>query len=245
MNLSSLLPFAFLALAAPAFAATTTLTVAAASDLTALEPVLDRAFYETNSHVRLRWVNAASAILSQQIDHGAPYDIFMSANVQYITQLASNGKLLRDSVAAYGVGRLGLLWHDGKHHPVKDLTQSWVRFVALPNPQLAPYGVAARHAVKHEGLWKQVQPKIVYGENVRETLEMFDSGNADAVITSDSLLPKRNPQIIPQEWHQPILQKAGVVAASPNRAAAEKFMQFLVGSAGQAVFAQFGFSSPK
>jgi molybdate transport system substrate-binding protein len=243
MKLSSILLTGFFALTAPALPQST-LTVAAASDLTALEPDLAQAFYETNSHIHLRWVNAASAILSQQIDHGAPYDLFMSANVQFIGQLASNGKLRPDSVAAYGTGRLGLLWRDGKQHGIKDLAQGWVRFVALPNPQLAPYGVAAVQALKHEGVWGQIQPKIVYGENVRETLEMFESGNADAVITSDSLLRGRNPQIVPQDWHQPILQKAGIVAASPNLAAAQKFMAFLVGPAGQAVFARFGFSSP-
>lgn len=221
------------------------LTVAAASDLTKLEPVLDQAFYRSNPNVRIRWVNAASAILSQQIDHGAPYDVFMSANVQFVEKLASNGKLAPDSVAAYGIGRLGMLWRDGKPHQISDLEQKWVRFVAIPNPELAPYGGAAVEALKHEGLWNRVQKKIVYGENVRETLEMFDSGNADAVITSDSLLPKRHPQVIPADWHRPILQKAGVVAASPNRALAEKFMRFLVSPAGQAVFAQFGFSSPK
>ncbi|MGH9651961.1 MAG: molybdate ABC transporter substrate-binding protein [Bryobacteraceae bacterium] len=240
--MSSLLLTIFLAV--PALAQST-LTVAAAADLTKLEPVLDRAFYQTDPGVRVRWVNAASAILSQQIDHGAPYDVFMSANVQYIEKVVSNGKMAPGSVAAYGVGRLGMLWRGGKSHSIKDLTQNWVRFVAIPNPKLAPYGVAAVQALKHEGLWKQVQKKIVYGENVRETLEMFDSGNADVVITSDSLLPKRHPQIIPADWHRPILQKAGIVAASPNRALAEKFMHFLVSPAGQAVFAQFGFSSPK
>lgn len=243
-SLSSLLLGIFLAFASPVFSQSI-LTVAAASDLTKLEPVLDRAFYETNSGVRVRWVNAASAILSQQIEHGAPYDVFMSANVQYIDKLASNGKLAPGSVAAYGIGRLGMLWRDGKSHSLKDLTQKWVRFIAIPNPELAPYGVAAREAMQHEGIWKQVQPKIVYGENVQETLEMFDSGNANAVITSDSLLPKRHPQIIPADWHRPILQKAGIVAASPNRVLAEKFMRFLLSPAGQAAFAEFGFSSPQ
>lgn len=242
--LSSLLLAIFSALAVPAFGQSI-LTAAAASDLTKLEPALDRAFYETNPKVRIRWVNAASAILSQQIEHGAPYDIFMSANVQYVERLATNGKLLPDSVAAYGVGRLGMLWRDNKPHRIQDLTQKWVRFIAIPNPELAPYGVAARDALQHEGIWKQVQPKIVYGENVRETLEMFDSGNADVVITSDSLLPNRHPQIIPTDWHRPILQKAGIVAASPNRALAEKFMRFLVSPPGRAVFAKFGFSSPE
>ena len=242
LNLSSLLLAFLLTASSPA---ALTLTVAAASDLTALEHDLELAFYHSNPNVHLNWVNSASAILSQQIDHGAPYDVFMSANSQFVDQLASNGKLVPGSVTVYAVGRLGMLWRDGEHHPLEDLRQKWVRFLALPNPDLAPYGAAARQALERERLWHEVQPKIVYGENVREALELFRSGNADAVITSASLLRGQNPQWIPQEWHKPIVQKAGMVAASPNRAAAQQFLQFLTSPAAQAIFAQFGFSSPR
>ncbi len=143
------------------------------------------------------------------------------------------------------MGRVAILWQDKKHHPLSDLAQNWVRFVALPNPKLAPYGVAAQQALEHAGIWKQVQPKVVYGENVRQTLQLFESGNADAVLTSDALLQGKNPELIPADWHQPIVQKGGIVASTPNRAAAEAFMKFLLSPAGQAVFAKFGFSPPR
>ncbi len=159
--------------------------------------------------------------------------------------LSSFGKIDPSSVRTYAVGRVGVLWRDGKQHPLKDLAADWVRFVALPNPKLAPYGVAAQQALEHAGVWKAVQPKIVYGENVRQALELFESGNADAVLTSNSLLQGKNPDLIPTDWHSPIIQKAGIVAASPNRAAAQKFLDLLLSPAGQAVFAKFGFSSPK
>jgi molybdate transport system substrate-binding protein len=183
-------------------------------------------------------------VLAQQIHNGAPYDVFMSANVQFVQDLVNSGDLRPDSVIAYAVGRVGVLWRDGKHHPIKDLASNEVRFVALPNPKLAPYGVAAQQALEHAGIWAQVRPKVVYGENVRQTLELFRSGNADAVLTSDSLLQGRNPQLIPADWHKPILQKAGVVAKTPNAEAARKFLSFLSTPAAQAVFAQFGFSKP-
>jgi molybdate transport system substrate-binding protein len=221
-----------------------TLTVAAAADLSALEPDLARTFYQTNPSLRLRWVNAASAILAQQITQGAPYDIFMCANAQFIDKLALNRKMAPGSVKAYAIGRLGMLWRDGKSHPISDLTQNWVRFLALPNPRLAPYGAAAVQALRHAGVWDRIQKKIVYAENVRETLEMFNTGNTDAVITAASLLRDRGAQLIPQDWHQPILQKAGIVAGTPNLDAAGKFMDFLLSPAAQAVFASFGFSSP-
>lgn len=218
-----------------------TLTVAAASDLTNMEPLLTSSFGKIQPDIHLRFVTASSAMLAQQIRNGAPYDVFLSANAQYVDGLSSAGKLARDSVRTYAIGRVAMLWRDGKHHPVNDLAQSGVRFVALPNPKLAPYGVAAQQALEHAGLWQQVQPKIVYGENVRQALQLFESGNADAVLTSDSLLQGKDPQLIPDDWHQPITQKGGIVAGSQNAEAARKFLDFLVSPAGQAVFAQFGF----
>lgn len=221
-----------------------TLTVAAASDLTNLEPALGSSFGKSVPGVQIRWVTASSAMLAQQIQNGAPYDVFLSANAQFVDQLSSFGKLRPNSVLAYAVGRVGLLWRDGKHHPISDLTGRNVRFVALPNPKLATYGLAAQQALEHAGLWQQVKPRVVYGENVRQALELFDSGNTDAVLTSDSLLKGRDPQLIPADWHQPILQKAGIVAGTENLGAARKFLDFLADPVAQAVFAQFGFSKP-
>ncbi len=124
---------------------------------------------------------------------------------------------------------------------LSDLRSDWVRFVALPNPKLAPYGVAAQQALEHAGLWQFVRKKVVYGENVRQTLQLFESGNADAVLTSDSLLIGKNPDLVPAPWHQPIIQKAGIVSASRNQTAAREFVSYLTSPAGQAIFARFGF----
>lgn len=222
----------------------TTLTVAAASDLTDLEAPLASSFGKTHPGIEVRWVTASSAILAQQIQNGAPYDIFLSANAQYVDLLQASGKLDAASVTPYAVGRVAILWRGGKHHEINELGQNWVRFVALPNPKLAPYGVAAQQALEHAGIWEFVRQKVVYGENVRQTLQLFESGNADAVITSDSLLQGKDPQLIPAEWHKPILQKAGIVAGSPHAETARSFLDFLRGPDGQAVFARFGFGKP-
>jgi len=255
VSLSSSL-VAFLLISSASAYPQNTLTVAAASDLTNLEPELAQAFRKnepnrgdeparlSEAKIRISFVTGASAMLSQQIENGAPYDVFLSANAQFVDRLGSSGKLLPASIRTYAVGRVAILWRDGKRHPINELGADWVRFVALPNPKLAPYGVAARQALEHAGVWNQVQPKVVYGENVRQTLQLFESGNADAVVTSDSLLQGKNPDVLPADWHQPIVQKVGIVAASPNRAAAQTFVDFLLSPAGQAVFAQFGFGAP-
>jgi molybdate transport system substrate-binding protein len=222
-----------------------TLTVAAAADLAPLENDLANTFRQTHPGISVQFVTEASASLSQQIENGAPYDVFLSANAQFVDRLSSFGKLRPDSVRAYAEGRLGLLWRNGKKLHISDLAATNVRYVALPNPKLAPYGVAAQQTLEHEGIWKQVQPKVVYGENVRQTLQMFESGNADAVITADSLLKGKDPDLIPVEWHRPILQKAGIVATTKHLTAAEAFLNFLTGPAAQMIFARFGFTSPR
>ncbi|MGI8959405.1 MAG: molybdate ABC transporter substrate-binding protein [Bryobacteraceae bacterium] len=244
VKLSSYLSLFFLLVIPSVAAAQTTLTVAAAADLSTLQPQLAQQFEKTNP-IRVRFVTGASAILSQQIENGAPYDVFLSANAQFVDLLSSFGKLRPDSVTAYAIGRVGVLWKDGNQHRISDLTENWVRFVALPNPKLAPYGAAAQEALEHAGLWKQVQPKVIYGENVRQALQLFESGNADAALTAAALLQGRNANLLPADWHRPIVQKAGIVAGTKNLEAARKFLDFLTSKAGQDVFAAFGFGSPK
>jgi molybdate transport system substrate-binding protein len=182
-------------------------------------------------------------MLMQQIENGAPYDLFLSANAQYVDALVSSGKLNPGAVA-YAKGQLAILWRDGKTHTIKDLTNDSVKFIALANPKLAPYGAAAQDALEHEHLWQKLQPKIVYGENVRQALQLFDSGNADVVLTADSLVSERKPQLIPAEWHAPIVQKAGVVSSSQKQKEANLFLQFLLGPTAQAIFARHGFGRP-
>lgn len=218
-------------------------SVAAASDLLPLQNKLQAAFEHTRPGAQLQFVSAASGILAQQIENGAPYDVFMSANARFIDRLSGSGKVVPATVVTYATGRVGVLWRDGKTHRVKDLAGDAVRLVAMANPQLAPYGAAARQALEHAGLWASVQKKAVYGENVRQTLQIFDSGNADAVLTAGSLLQGRSPLLIPAEWHDPIVQKAGLVAASAHSPAARMFLQFLTSPAAQAVFRQYGFSA--
>ena len=243
VSLSSCLTLTLFFLSTGFSVAQTTLTVAAASDLSTLAPELTQAFEKANPTVKVKVVNQASAMLAQQIENGAPYDLFLSANAQFVDQLVASGKL-KPGAVAYAVGRVAILWRDGKTHTIKDLTLDSVRFVALPNPKLAPYGVAAQEALEHEHLWQQVQPKVVYGENVRQTLQLFDSGNADAVLTSDGLINERHPQLIPTDWHKPIIQKVGIVSASDKQKEATLFFQFLLGPEAQAIFARHGFGKP-
>jgi molybdate transport system substrate-binding protein len=226
--------------------AAASLTVAAASDMTAAEQELTHGFQTAYPADTVRFAFAASGALAQQIANGAQYDVFLSANEAFVDQLAASRKILPDSVQVYALGQLGILWRDGKGHDIKELDDNWVRLVAIANPRIAPYGLAARQALETQRLWDTIRSKVVFGENVRQALQMFDSGNADVVLTDYSLVTGRpSAVVIPQDWHKPIRQKAGIVAASSRPELARKFLAFLRSPDGARILTRHGLKLPE
>jgi molybdate transport system substrate-binding protein len=211
-----------------------TILVAAAADLAPLESSLVRA-----SGLKVRFVLGSSGLLARQISQGAPYDAFLSADEKLVRDLAAAGRLVPASVRVYAFGRLGLWSKRGYIHTLNDLRDRRVLHVAIPNPAHAPYGVAARQALESQGVWKDIEPKILYGENVRQAFEYADSGNADAVITAWTLLQGRGT-LLPDTWHAPIRQAGAVLSGSPHPAEAGRFLDFLCGAAGQAILNEHG-----
>jgi molybdate transport system substrate-binding protein len=236
--LSTFLAFFFVSLA-PLSAAS--LTVAAAADMASAEQELTSSFHSTFPAESVRFAFGASGALAQQIANGAQYDVFLSADEGFVDQLAASRKILPETVYVYALGQLGILWKDNKSHNFNGLAEHWVRLVAVANPRLAPYGRAAQQALETEGLWDTLRPKIVLGENVRQALQIFDSGNADVVLTAYSLMINRpGATVVPDSWHKPIRQKAGVVAASHEQELARKFLAFLHSPAGARVLSRHG-----
>ncbi len=219
-----------------------TLTVAAAADLIQAQPELAAAF-EKRSQVRVIFSPGASGELAQQIANGAPFDVFLSANEKYVKDLVENGFVFSNSVVVYAQGRLGLWSRDGKVGSLNELNEAKVRIVALPNPRFAPYGLAAQQLLEAVGLWKTLQPKIVLGENVSQAMQFAETGNADAVITSWTLVARRGGVLLPAE-HAPILQAAGIVARTKLPELARRFVEFLRSPEGRAVLAKHGLMPP-
>jgi molybdate transport system substrate-binding protein len=209
------------------------LIVAAASDLAPLASQIEKAFQKSTGD-KVRFTFASSGSLARQIENGAPYDVFLSANDKYVSDLAGAGRIEKASVVIYAQGRIALWSPSSTVRSLEDLARPDVKHIAIPNPQHAPYGVAARKALENRGAWKAVEPKIVYGENVRQALQFAESGNADAVITSWTLLIGKGA-LLPQEWHAPIRQAAGIVEASGQKAAAARFLKFLTSPEGRAI----------
>jgi molybdate transport system substrate-binding protein len=215
-----------------------TLTVAAAADLIQAQPDLAAAFGK-RSQATVIFSPGASGELARQIENGAPFDVFLSANVKYVEDLAKKGFVLSNSVVVYAQGRLGLWSRDGKVRSVNELNEANVRIVALPNPRFAPYGLAAQQLLQAEGFWGPLQPKIVFGENVSQALQFAETGNADAVITSWTLVAKRGGVLLPAK-HAPILQAAGIVARTGEPELARRFIEFLRSPEGRAILARYG-----
>jgi molybdate transport system substrate-binding protein len=189
---------------------------------------------------------AASGQLAQQINQGAPVDLFVAANVAYVEDLAAKGRVLPDSVQVYARGRL-TLWTRADStlnvETVEDLLKPEVRRVAIANPEHAPYGVAARQALQTAGLWEGVEPKLVLGENVRQALQFAETGDVDVAIVPLALSINSDGgwRLVPEDLHTPIDQALGVVADSPRQAQARDFAAFILGPQGCEVLREYGF----
>ena len=124
-----------------------------------------------------------------------------------------------------------------------DLKSAGVKHLAIANPAHAPYGTAAKTLLERQGLWREIEPKIVYGENVRQALQYAESSNAEAVITSWTLLIGRGI-LLPPEMYDPIRQAGGVVKSSAQIPAARQFLQFLTSNEGRKVLEAGGLFPP-
>jgi molybdate transport system substrate-binding protein len=214
------------------------LLVAAASDLAPLGPSLEASFARSTGQ-RVRFTFASSGSLTRQIENGAPYDVFLSASEQYAKDLVAGGHADGATLTIVAVGRLGLWSLNGRVQKLTDLMRPSVQHIAIANPEHAPYGVAAKQLLERQGLWKPLQPKMVYGENVRQALQFAESGNADAVITAWTLLKGRGI-LIAAEWHDPIRQAGVVVKSTQQPAEARRFLVFLTEPASQKLLEDSG-----
>jgi molybdate transport system substrate-binding protein len=222
------------------------LLVSAASNLIlAFEELGTRYEQETGTPVTFNF--AASGQLAQQIDQGAPVDLFLSANAAYVEDLAAKGRVLPGSVRIYARGRLTLWARPDSSltvETVEDLLSPEVERVAIANPEHAPYGMAAQQALQTAGVWDAIQPKLVFGENVRQALQYAETGNVDAALVplSLSITSEGNWNLVPEELHVPIDQALGVVADSPRQDKAMNFAAFITSAQGQAILSEYGFA---
>jgi molybdate transport system substrate-binding protein len=223
------------------------LIVAAAADLVfafrEIAPVFER-----ENQVKVTLTFGSTGQLAQQIQHGSPADVFFAANVASMDDLRAMGAILADSMETYAQGQIVLATQSSRPplSTLRDLTRDDVKRVAIANPAHAPYGMAAREALASAGVWGQVQPKLVYGENIRQALQFLQTGNVDAAILALSVaqVPEIQFTQVDPGLYKPIIQAAAVTARSRHADLARAFIRFVNGPQGRPIMKRFGFILP-
>lgn len=192
----------------------------------------------------------STAQLTQQIENGAPFDVFAAADSAHVDRLEKEGKLAARSKAVYATGILALWVPDGspaKITRLTDLMSPEVRVIAIARPELAPYGEATVETLQHLGIWEKVKGKVVYGDSISMAKQYGTSGNADAVFTAWSLVLKESGKVleVDENLHQPIAQSLGIIGGSHRQDAAAKFTEFLLKGKGRQILAAHGYRVPE
>jgi molybdate transport system substrate-binding protein len=191
----------------------------------------------------------ASGLLAKQIVEGAPFDLFLAANTGYADQVVKAGACDGTTERAYARGRL-VIWvkgTDGASVTLASLEDSRFEHIAIANPEHAPYGAAARDALTRAGVWSKIKDRLVYGENVQQTLQLAQTGNADVAVVGLSLaLAQKNGSwsLVDENGYAPIDQALVVCTHGANAAGARKLAEFLNAPAGRAILKKYGFLLP-
>jgi molybdate transport system substrate-binding protein len=225
------------------------LLVLAASDLQLALPEVVRAF-EAETGQRVQTVFGSTGNLTMQIEQGAPADLFLAANEQFIDRLEEAGLVDPGTRRGYATGRLALAWREGVGPPASlaDLADPRFGAIALANPEHAPYGVAGREALQAAGVWDAVQPRLVLAENVAQAVQFVQSGNADAGVVALPVviaLPGSLHAEIDPALHRPLRQVGAVLRDAVDPFAGERFLEFLVGPSGREILERYGFEAPE
>jgi molybdate transport system substrate-binding protein len=219
--------------------------VAAASDLTFVLDELGRNFQSATGN-RVRATFGSSGNFVNQIENGAPFDVFLSADLDYPRRLVDAGLADPDSLTVYATGEL-VLWAPRTSLVAKGmdaLRDPSVRRIAIANPEHAPYGRAAVAALKHDRLYDRVKDKLVLGENVSQAAQFTESGNAEVGIVPASLiaggLATGSSWAIPREAYPPIEQGGVVLRRTRDPQTARAFLRYLSGAAARQVLSRYG-----
>ena len=228
--------------------------VAAAADLRfALSELAGQ--YEKQAETKVNVTYGSSGNFSAQIQNGAPFDLFFSADLEYLRKLEAAGLAESGTLFEYARGRI-VIW-TRRDAPIDVATQGWdallsstVEKIAIASPAHAPYGQAAVAALKNAGIFDQVKSKLVYGENISQAAQFVQSGNAQAGIVALSLalspaMKDGKRWEIPADMHPPIAQGAILLKRARNKAQARAFLEFVRSAEARATFERFGFMTPE
>jgi molybdate transport system substrate-binding protein len=227
------------------------LTIAAAADLQFAMRELVDAFRKENPAVMVDVVAGSSGKFYEQIVHGAPFDLFFSADIKYPEELRKQG-VAASAVRIYARGRI-VLWSTGMDTgkmTVWDLGNPEITKIAIANPKHAPYGIRAEEALKKAGVWPKVEKKLVFGENVAQTAQFVETGAADVGIialslaASPALREKGSYSLIPEDLHSPLDQGYVILKRAEANPVARTFADFVISEPARTIFRRYGFVLP-
>jgi molybdate transport system substrate-binding protein len=225
------------------------LKVAAAADLAfAFKEVGEK--FEKKTGKKVVFSFGSTGLLAKQISEGAPFDVFAAANVSFVDDVVKSGQCLPETQTLYARGRIVLWTQKGNAPPagVEALKEGAIAKVAIANPDHAPYGRAAKQAMEKTGVWQTVEKKIVYGENVQQTLQFAQSGNAEVAVVALSLATVSEGSYTPidPQLHDPIDQALVVCKGkgTQDRTMAREFTAFVSSEEGRAIMRRYGFLLP-
>ncbi|MGB8473577.1 MAG: molybdate ABC transporter substrate-binding protein [Candidatus Acidiferrum sp.] len=238
---------------ADSYAQQRVIRIAAAADMQfAMQDLATHFEQQTGTKVDVTY--GSSGNFFSQLQNGAPFDLFFSADIQYPRKLQAAGFAEPGTLYEYAVGRIAI-WVpmdskvDVEHQGWKALLDSRVQRISIANPSHAPYGRAAVAALQRAGIYEQVKPKLVYGENISQAAQFVQSGNAQAGIVALSLaispgMRQGQRWEIPADMHPPIEQAAILMNGEKNKDEARAFLEFVKSAAGRAALAKYGFTFP-
>lgn len=228
-----------------------TVAVAVATNFAEPAASLGASFEASTGH-RLAISSGASGALYAQIKAGAPFDVLLSADAVRPTDLEREGAGVAGTRFTYAFGRLALWSLDAARigaDPAKVLAAADYRALAIADPALAPYGLAARQTLTRLGLWDSVRERLVYGKNIGQTHALVATGNAELGFVALSALRSRKAAeaggslwIVPADMHEAIRQDAILLAAAADKPAARAFLTFLRSEPAKAIITSFGYA---
>jgi molybdate transport system substrate-binding protein len=236
------------------FCAAQEITIAAAADLQfVMQDVGVRFQSETGKSVKL--IYGSSGNFAQQLQNGAPFDMFFSANLDYPKQLEAAGLIEPGTFYPYAIGKI-VVWVPNNSKldvsvGLKALLDPSIKKIAIANPEHAPYGKAAVAAMKKENIYDQLKDKFVLGENISQTATFVASGSADGGIVALSLALSSNMKDkgryaeVPASDYPPIEQACVIIRSSKNKTIAAQFQKFIQSSTIRELFQKYGFAIPK
>jgi molybdate transport system substrate-binding protein len=223
-----------------------TVKIAAAADLAKAFEELGRVF-ASRTGLKPVFTFGSSGLLAKQLAEGAPYAVFAAANQSYVDQLTSNGVCDPATKRLYARGRLVVWSKTAVVEKLADLTQPAIKKIAIANPEHAPYGIAARQALRANQLWDPVASKMVYAENVRQALQWAEDGQADAAIVALSLAVVTEGGrtfAIDPALHEPLDQAVAVCGGGQAAADGARFVELLTSAEGRELMQRYGFVLP-